>query len=318
MEKKNKAMIISYIGIIAVIFIWGVIPLAKKEFIGGSYSASIYSAITTFSSACALLLLSAKKLKLLNRNYFKIAIPTGACVGCAVIFQALAYNFNTSPTNQAFLENLSCVTVPVILFIAIRKKPSVLTILASLICLCSSMVLAGVFVVGLHFSTADILNALAGLLYGVNIAVTGMYAKKYVASLYVMIQLFVQAIFSLSTALIFNFVSIGGKPIDPFIFTPNVWLILCIAGIGILSNAVCWTVRTTAMKHVSPNVVAVLMPFSAVVTGVFAIIAGQDSPSYSLLIGALLGLAASFISSASDIRENLKEAKADESAENAS
>ncbi len=312
MEKKNRALILSYIGIIAVIFIWGVIPLAKKAFIGDSYSASIYSAITTFSAATVLLLLSVKKLKLINRGYFKIAIPTGMCVACALIFQALAYNFNTSPTNQAFLENLSCVTVPIILFVAIRKKPSFLTVSASVICLFSSMVLAGVFVTGLRFSTADILNALAGFLYGVNIAVTGIYAKKYVASLYVMIQLFVQAIFSFATALAFNFICIGGSPIDRFIFTPNVWLILAIAGIGILSNAVCWTLRTTAMKHVSPNVVAVLMPFSAVVTGVFAIIAGQDEPTYSLLIGAILGLVASFISSASDIRENSKKSEQEE------
>lgn len=306
---KNKSTVLAYAGIISVVLIWGLIPSAKKALIGDSFSASVYSAITAFAAALVLLAMSAKQLKNLNRDYFKIAVPTGLSVGLAALLQALAYNFNASPTNQAFLENLSCVIVPILLFIIIKKRPSLLTIGASVICLISSMVLAGVFCSGLDLGAADILNALAGVLYGVNIAITGIYAKKYIASLYVMIQLFVQAILSALMAVAFNFISIGGKPIDPFVFTPNVWLILAIIGIGILTNAVCWTVRTTAMKYVSANVVAVIMPFSAVITGVFAIIIGQDEPSTSLLIGGILGLAASFMSSAGDILENKRNKK---------
>ena len=299
---KNRSTALAYVGIISVVLIWGLIPSAKKALIGDSFSASVYSAITAFAAACALLIMSAKHLKALNRDYFKIAIPTGSCVGLAALLQALAYNFNASPTNQAFLENLSCVIVPVLLFVIVKKRPSILTVAASALCLISSMVLAGVFSLGLNFSAADILNALAGLLYGVNIAITGIYAKKYVASLYVMIQLFVQAILSAIMAVAFNF-------IDPFVFTPKAWLILAIIGIGIVSSALCWTIRTSAMKYVSANVVAVIMPFSAVVTGVFAIILGQDTPSLTLLIGAILGLAASFLSSAGDILENKKTQK---------
>lgn len=306
---KNRSTALAYAGIISVVLIWGLIPSAKKALIGDSFSASVYSAITAFAAACALLIMSAKHLKNLDRSYFKIAIPTGSCVGLAALLQALAYNFNASPTNQAFLENLSCVIVPVLLFVIVKKRPSILTVLASVICLISSMVLAGVFSLGLNFSAADILNALAGLLYGVNIAITGIYAKKYVASLYVMIQLFVQAILSAIMAVAFNFISIGEGPIDPFVFTPNMWLILAIVAIGIVSSALCWTVRTSAMKYVSANVVAVIMPFSAVVTGVFAIILGQDTPSLTLLVGAILGLVASFLSSAGDILENKKTQK---------
>ena len=51
------------------------------------------------------------------------------------------------------------------------------------------------------------------------------------------------------------------------------------------------------------------MPFSAVITGVFALILGQDEPSITLLIGAILGLAASFLSSAGDIIENKRKEK---------
>ena len=304
MNKEKRTTLFAYLGIIAVVFIWGLVPSVKKVIIGNSYSATIYSAITTFSSACVLLALSAKDLKKLNFHYFKVAVPTGTCVCVGMLAQALAYNFDASPTNQAFLENLSCVVVPIILFLVIKKRPSTLSLIAIVLCVVSSMVLAGFFENGLKFSVADILNALAGMFYGVNIAITGVYAKKYVASLYVMIQLFVQAIFSALLAIVFNFLTIGGEVVDPFVFTPNILLILTIVCLGVISNAVCWTVRTSAMKYVSANVVAVVMPLSAVITGIVAVIFGQDEPTLILLIGGIIGLVASILSSFGDNIDN--------------
>lgn len=307
MKLKNKSTFLAYMGIIAVVFIWGVIPTAKKALICDHFSAAIYSAITTFAAACVLLLISAKSLKLLNRSYFKVAIPTGLCVGIAALLQAIAYKYDASPTKQAFLENLSCVIVPILLFLIIRKRPSILTVMASITCLAASFVLGDVFSAELSFGIADVLNALAGVFYGINIAFTGIYAKKYHAPLYVMIQLFVQAITSAIVAVAFNFITYGGEPMDKIVFTPDPWLIIALVGIGILTNAVCWTIRTTAMKYVSANVVAVIMPFSAVVTGIVSVILGMDSISSTLIIGAALGLIASFMSSAGDILENKRD-----------
>ena len=306
MKEKSKSTLFAYLGIIAVVFIWGVIPTAKKALIGGHFSAAIYSAITTGAGAVALLLISIKDIRKINLSYFKMAIPTGFVVGAAALLQAIAYKYDASPTKQAFLENLSCVVVPILLFIITRKRPSLLTVGACVLCLASSFVLGDIFTVGLSFGTADILNALAGVCYGINIAITGIYAKKYHAPLYVMIQLFVQAIVSLIVALAFNFISFGGEPMDKIVFTPDIWLILGAVGIGVLTNAVCWTVRTVSMKYVSPSVVAVIMPFSAVVIGIVAVILGMDKISYTLIIGAVLGLAASLISSAADVIESKK------------
>jgi len=306
--KNKKQVLLAYIGILAVVLIWGLIPSVKKALIGDSFSASVYSAITTFSAACTLLVVFRRELKQLDSRYFKAAVPTGVCVGVAALAQALAYNFDASPTNQAFLENLSCVVVPLLLFFLVKKRPSLFSVTATVLCLASSMVLAGVFKTGLRFRTADILNAMAGVFYGINIALTGIYAKKYAASLYVMIQLFVQAAFSVVLAAVFHFLPVGGAPVDPFVFTPNPLLILAVVLTGILTNAVCWTVRTSAMKYVSANVVAVMMPFSAVITGVFAVIIGQDSLTRELLVGAVLGLAAGFLSAAGDIKDKEKAA----------
>ena len=308
MKSKNKAVILAYLGIIAVIFIWGLIPSAKKALIGNAFSASVYMVITTFSAASVLLILSAKSLTLMDRSYFKLAIPTGLCVGVASVAQALAYNFNASPVNQAFLENISCIVVPVLLIIFIKKRPSILTVIAAILCLLSSFVLTGMFKTGAKFSTADILNVLAGVFYGLNIAFTGIYAKKYIASLYVMLQLFTQSFFSLGMVIAFNFIEIDGAPIDAFCFTTDILLVLAVIGIGILTNAVCWTIRTSAMKHVSPTTVAIIMPFSSVITSVFAVAIGQDTLSPSLVIGAVLGVIACVASGFGELERNPKAA----------
>ena len=302
MKKSSVAM--AYAAIVAVVFIWGVIPAFKKALIGGLFSAAVYTAMTTLASALALLFLCRKQLKCLNATYFKIAIPTGLAVAAASLVQAVAYNFDASPTKQAFLENLSCIVVPLLMLFLVKKKPSALTVVAALVCLASSFVLCDILSVGLSFGAADILNALAGVFYGVNIAFTGVYAKKLTAKLYVMIQLFVQAFSSALMAVLFHFVPIGGAQIDPFVFTPKLGLILIVFCVGILTNAVCWTLRTSAMKYVSPSVVAVIMPFSAVITSIVSVILGMDRISRALVIGAVLGLAAALLSSFGDLKES--------------
>ena len=181
-----------------------------------------------------------------------------------------------------------------------------LTVAAALVCLASSFILGDMLSVGLSIGIADILNALAGVFYGINIAFTGIYAKKLDAKLYVMLQLFVQAISSSLMVILFHFVPIGGAPIDPFVFTPKFFLILGVFALGILTNAVCWTLRTSAMRYVSPSAVAVIMPFSAVITGVVAVILGMDTISWTLVVGAILGLAAALMSSFGDLKESQK------------
>ncbi len=307
MNMKKSSVGMAYASILAVVFIWGVIPAFKKALIGGHYSAAVYTAMTTLGGALALLALSFQRLKQLNATYFKIAIPTGLCVAAAALVQAIAYNFDASPTKQAFLENLSCIVVPLLMLLLVKKKPSALTAVAALVCLASSFILGDMLSVGLSIGVADILNALAGVFYGINIAFTGIYAKKLDAKLYVMLQLFVQAICSALMVLLFHFVPIGGAPIDPFVFTPNFLLILGVFALGILTNAVCWTLRTSAMKFVSPSAVAVIMPFSAVVTGVVSVILGMDTVSWTLVVGAILGLAAALMSSLGDLNESKKE-----------
>ena len=65
-----------------------------------------------------------------------------------------------------------------------------------------------------------------------------------------------------------------------------------------------WIIRTEVLKYVNASAVAVIMPFSSVVTGVVAVAVGRDAFALPLLVGGLVILLSSILSSVADIREN--------------
>ena len=296
-SKTKSGKFVAYFSLIFVVFVWGVSPNLYTLWLK-HFSASLIPAVIGLSSGIALLIFSAKHLRELNKKYFLLAIPTGIFNGLASILQKIGLQY-TTPSQYAFLENLSCVVVPFLMFLFVRKKPNAGKIIACLLCLAGAFVLnfdGGV----LSFGIGDILCAMAGILYGVNIALTGAFAKQLNAALYVMIQMFTTSAISFATAFTLNAITVNGAPIEPLRFSFNPLIILLLIAFGLLSNAFCWIVRTNAMKKVDATVVAVIMPFSAVVTAVISVIKGADPLTNNLIIGGFLSLCAAILSGFSD------------------
>ena len=61
------------------------------------------------------------------------------------------------------------------------------------------------------------------------------------------------------------------------------------------------------MKEVDPTVVAVMMPFSSVVTVLVSVLSGTDTLTPSLVIGAVLGLSAIVLSGLGEREKKEKE-----------
>jgi len=292
LTRNRKAL--AYCGLIFVVLIWGISPLVTKRFYE-FYSPTVRLAYSSFFCALSLLVISWNKRKLLNKSYFAVAIPTGFFLGLADILQKVGLQY-TTPTHYAFLENLSCIVVPILLFFFIRKKSGPLTILAALLCLCSSFVLTG-WTGGMNKSVliGDILCAAAGIMFGINIAGTGAFATKLYAPLYLMIQMFVETAVATVGTVVFHFTAI-----EPIKFTFEWKILLLNVLVVFISYTLCWLIRTNAMKRVDATVVAVMMPFSSVVTTIVSIIAGKDTLSKNLIIGASLGLVAVILSGLAD------------------
>lgn len=284
MKKTNW---LPWVVLFSVVLIWGISPLFNKLLVD-VYSPALLSGLRGLLSAVVLLLVSVKKWKRIDRSYILLATLTGLFYGAGCIFQYTGLRF-TTPAKSAFLENVSLISTPVFLFLYTRKKPTVWTIVAALICFVGVGVIAlesGVSSDSFRFGKGDLLVVIAGVFYGANIATTGVYAKKLDSVLLVGLQQAVIAVISFSYSFAFEDVKFSFAPTD-----------LCmLVAISLISTALCQVLRVYALRKIDASIVSVVMPFSALTTGVLSVVCGTDDLTWNLVLGGGLIVTAIFLS----------------------
>jgi len=280
-----------YLALFFVVIVWGLDPVIMSYFYR-YYSASVLTAIGTGVSFAMLLFLNRKKLSLLHARYFKVAAPVSALNSAACLLQKIGLQY-TTPANYAFLEHLSCVIVPIMLFILIKKRPTLPQGISAVLCLCGCFILCGVGTAGpVSLAFGDILCALAGIMLGACIALTGVFAKGLDMSLYMVVHMGVYFLVSLLSTVGLNFLTLGGAVAEPIRFTFDLTLLLLASLFGLISIGLCWLLKNLATVRLEPTVVAIISPFAAVISAIASVLLGQDALHYNLIIGAALILAA--------------------------
>ena len=266
---KNKK-IIAFIALIGVVVLWGVAPVASKAlFDANYYSPGMLIAVRGLFSIAAMALFINKGFKKINKSYL-ICIPAGLILAVAYIFQFVGLKY-TVPSKNTFLENISCITIPVFMFIFIREKPTWYSIVSAFICVIGSIFLMGNGFNFIHFFEGgsllgDGLSAIGGLFFGLDIAFTKVFCKDKDPLIYVFLQLCVLTAVSFIYAFAFE-----GAIFNELHYSFNWLAILEVLFLGIVCTAVCWVARAWAMKFVDAVTVSVLVPLSAVVASVFSI-----------------------------------------------
>lgn len=295
MSKNSKA--IYYVYMFLVVAIWSVSPLFTKAFFD-YYSATAYNLMCSIVNAVCFTLLSVKKFNLLNKQYFKVAVVTGACYALACISQKIGLQY-TTPSMYAFLENTSCIIVPILMFVMFKKKPCLPVAIASVICLVGCFVLSGGSLTG-GFGIGNILCALAGALYAGNIVGTGMYAKNMDTILYLMIQKWVSVIMSAVFMLGLHYIRPGGEALEYIQFTFDIKIIALLVFVNLIVGCLCWVLRTIAVTKIDVTVVTIVMSTPAVFTTIISVVMGLDALTLSLVAGATLIFGAVVLSSLGD------------------
>ena len=140
----KKTKIIAFLILIAVVLLWGVAPVMAKAIYDAEpalYSPGILTALRGLFAVIAMALFINKGFKKVNKSYL-ICIPAGLILAAAYIFQFVGLKY-TDPSKNTFLENVSCITIPIFMFILIREKPTWPSIVAALICVVGSIFLMG-------------------------------------------------------------------------------------------------------------------------------------------------------------------------------
>ena len=308
LRAMKKLKTIAFIVVVLVVIIWGVAPVMAKAIYEAEpalYSPGMLTALRGLFAIAAMAIFINKGFKKINKSYW-ICIPAGLILALAYIFQFVGLKY-TEPSKNAFLENISCVTIPIFMFIFVREKPTWYSIVAAVICVIGSIFLIGNGFDIMHFfDKKDLLgnglSALGGLFFGLDIAFTKVFCKDKDPLIYVFLQLCVTTVVSFIYAF-----AIEGAVFHEMYFTFD-WLpILEVVFLGVICMAVCWVARAWAMKYIDAVTVSVLIPLSAVVATVLSIARGMEPFTINLLIGGLIILVSIAISAIFDYRKECRQ-----------
>ena len=303
---KNKR-IIAFIVLLGVVVLWGMAPVASKAIFDAeppAYSPGMLIALRGLFSIVAMAIFINKGFKKINKSYW-ICIPAGLILAAAYIFQFVGLKY-TVPSKNTFLENISCITIPIFMFIFVREKPTWYSIVSALICVVGSLFLVGNGFDFLHFFKSgnilgDGLSAIGGLFFGLDIAFTKVFCKDKDPLIYVFLQLCVLTVVSFIYTFAFE-----GAVFHEMHFTID-WLpVLEVVFLGVICTAVCWVARAWAMKSIDAVTVSVLVPLSAVVASVLSIAFKMEEFTWKLLIGGLIILLSIAVSAIFDYRKGCK------------
>ena len=303
---KNKR-IIAFIVLLGVVVLWGMAPVASKAIFDAeppAYSPGMLIALRGLFSIVAMAIFINKGFKKINKSYW-ICIPAGLILAAAYIFQFVGLKY-TVPSKNTFLENISCITIPIFMFIFVREKPTWYSIVSALICVVGSLFLVGNGFDFLHFFKSgnilgDGLSAIGGLFFGLDIAFTKVFCKDKDPLIYVFLQLCVLTVVSFIYTFAFE-----GAVFHEMHFTID-WLpVLEVVFLGVICTAVCWVARAWAMKSIDAVTVSVLVPLSAVVASVLSIAFKMEEFTWNLLIGGLIILLSIAGSAIFDYRKECK------------
>ncbi|MBR2353584.1 MAG: DMT family transporter, partial [Clostridia bacterium] len=191
--------------LVLVAIIWGIDPIVNSH-LYRYYSASALSALSTCFTAILFLILSRKKLRLLNRDYLKISLPISLLNSLACLLQRIGLQY-TSPAKYSFLEHLSCIVVPILAVFCLRKKPHPIQWIASVLCLGGCLILTGAGTEAVTLGVGELLCALAGILFGVCIVTTGAFTKKLNLGMHMTIHMLVYFLTSFGLMLLLDHMS---------------------------------------------------------------------------------------------------------------
>ena len=305
----KKYKVIAFLVLIGVVLMWGIAPVASKAIFNDenpAYSPGMLIALRGLFAIIAMAAFINKGFKKINKSYLLTAIPAGIILALAYIFQFTGLKY-TDPSKNAFLENISCITIPIFMFIFVREKPTWYSIIAAIICVIGSIFLIGNGFAILHFFDnvtflGDGLSAIGGLFFGLDIAFTKVYCKDKDPILYVFLQLCVLTIVCFAYSFIFE-----GAVFHTIAISFN-WLpVLEVIFLGVVCTAVCWVARAWAMKYIDALTVSLLVPLSAVVATTLSITFKMEKFNLNLLIGGLIILLSIAVSAIFDYRKGVKD-----------
>lgn len=271
-DRKN--CVLGRAALLAMTLIWGTSFVVLKETL--NTVPTLYVLAYRFSGAAALmLLLGAKDVKKLDKNYLKYGAILGVFLFLAYTLQTFGLSL-TTPAKNAFLTTTYCVLVPFIGWIIDKKRPDAFNFIAAAICL------AGVGFVSLQKDLSadigDLLTLCCGVFFGLHIVYTSKYIQGRSVAMITMVQFATAGVLAWIAALL-------TAPVPQNIGSGTVWSIVYLC---VMCTAICFVLQTYGQKYTPPATVAVIMTLESVFGAAFSVALGYEVLSAKLVAGFVL------------------------------
>ena len=285
--RENRTKVLACLALVAVVITWGMSPVLSKYMLN-SYSPGVKRLLDAIFATTALGLICNKQITKIDKSVLKISLFVGACFGLGMLLEGVALNF-TTPAKSSFFGNATCITVPLFVALFTRKAPSVVKILAGLVCVAGF----GVIVFGdtlqggvPSFAPGDALTLLSSVFYGATTAAIGTWGKKMNSMVVTFLEFCVTI--PLCAAYVFLFEDVS--------FSWNIRDLAIVAAAAVMVQGVCWLLRNFAVRYLDAGLVAIIASFSTVVSGTVSVLTGMDTFSWNLVAGGVICVLAAILS----------------------
>ncbi len=232
-------------------------------------------ALRFFTGAVVVMLLSLKKLRLINRDYLAKGAVMGALLFCAYVAQTFGV-MDTTPGKNAFLTAVYCIIVPFLYWGIAKARPDRYNIVASVVCL------LGIGFVSLDgnlsMRTGDLLTLVGGVFFALHIVSVALFSRGRDILLLTFIQ------FAAAAAL----GSVLGLSFEVFperIGMSSVWSLIYLC---FFATSAALLMQNVGQKYTHPSTAALILSLESVFGALFSVLFYHERLTLKIALGFLL------------------------------
>lgn len=277
---------LSIAGLVIVTAIWGGGFVASDIALDSLTPMQIMT-IRFFLATLVLGLVSIRDLHHINRGEMIAGSLMGVSLFAGFALQIVGLQYTTLSKN-AFLTSLNVVMVPFIAFIILHKRVSWRVVVGACLSVLGVGILSlnGCFALG----SGDALTILCAVGFAFQIFLTGMFVKRYRASILNFLQMAVAFALSLVGLLFSGQVKVEAS-------APGWWSVLYL---GLISTSLCYLIQTLCQRYVEETKAAIILSMEAVFGTIFSILFLHEHVTVRMIAGSMIILVAVIITYLAD------------------
>lgn len=213
-----------------------------------------------------------RRFKTITKTDIKHGVILGLTLSAALTFQIVGCYYTTVGKN-AFLSATYVVMIPFLHWIRTKKRPSLFSFIAAVICICGTAVISSGSAGGVNIG--DMLSLLAGFFWGVTFELSSGFSQTSDAVNLQLVQLPCASVVTLVISTIMS----------PFPRHMNTGAALSLIYSAIFCIAIAFLLQLYGQRTVNSTLSGMILSMESVFAGIFSVILLGDSISLRLCIG---------------------------------